>query len=626
MAAAVLLLAASACGERLAVAAAPAVADEPARARTVRLWAVAGVDSLLAAVGRLEHAAAALESTPAAEAAVRAAFVDARLAYKRIEYLVEAYTPTAAEQINGPALPEVDDEEGDRPERPPEGFQVVEEMLHPRPDASRAAELAREAVVLRGTVARVRQLFAANAWDDGVVFDAARQELSRVATLGVAGFDSPVAGWSAPEAAAALRGVRAGLAAYAPPVGHPRTGDAAIQWRRTDSTLAAAAAYLDSNPDFERLDRLAFITRHVVPSARGVVALREAFGIAPAGGLSLWRGDAATVFDADAFDPGALASPFVQAATSAGARTARVALGRELFVEPALSRAGRTCASCHDPSRAFTDGRARSAAVDARHGATLRNAPTLLNAALQGAQFADLRATYLEDQVVDVVRNRDEMGGSLPDAAAALRNRPVFRAAFAAAFGGTADSMAVTERRVAAALAAYVRSLTALNAPFDRYVRGDTSAMTPAARRGFNTFMGKAKCGTCHFAPLFNGTVPPAFVKTEVEVIGVPATTSTSRPQLDPDPGRMRITAAALHRHAFKTPTVRNAAVTPPYMHNGAFRTLEEVVDFYDRGGGVGMGLRVPNQTLPGDSLHLTTREKRDLIAFMHALTDTMPR
>jgi cytochrome c peroxidase len=141
-------------------------------------------------------------------------------------------------------------------------------------------------------------------------------------------------------------------------------------------------------------------------------------------------------------------------------------------------------------------------------------------------------------------------------------------------------------------------------------------------RRGFNLFMGKARCGTCHFAPLFNGTVPPGFTESEVEVIGVPARASRHAP-LDPDRGAGASDRAPLHDFAFKTPTVRNVAVTAPYMHNGVFRTLAEVVEFYDAGGGAGLGLRVPNQTLSADSLHLTLREKRDLVAFMRALTDT---
>jgi cytochrome c peroxidase len=144
--------------------------------------------------------------------------------------------------------------------------------------------------------------------------------------------------------------------------------------------------------------------------------------------------------------------------------------------------------------------------------------------------------------------------------------------------------------------------------------------------------MGKAKCGTCHYMPLFNGNFPPRFVKTEAEVIGVPAAGATQGlvrsgekgaakgAVIDADPGRFAIVPAESFRHAFKTPTVRNAARTGPYMHNGVFSTLEEVMDFYNKGGGVGLGIKIPNQTLPFDKLELNENERNEIIAFIKSL------
>jgi cytochrome c peroxidase len=147
--------------------------------------------------------------------------------------------------------------------------------------------------------------------------------------------------------------------------------------------------------------------------------------------------------------------------------------------------------------------------------------------------------------------------------------------------------------------------------------------LSGAARRGFTVFMGKARCGTCHFAPLFNGTEPPAYVTTDPEIIGVPERPVLRHAQLDPDPGREAIDRVPSHRFAFKVPTVRNAAVTGPYMHNGAYRTLQEIVAFYDAGGGAGIGLDLPYQTLFDHPLKLTPGERADLIAFLRSLTDT---
>jgi cytochrome c peroxidase len=139
--------------------------------------------------------------------------------------------------------------------------------------------------------------------------------------------------------------------------------------------------------------------------------------------------------------------------------------------------------------------------------------------------------------------------------------------------------------------------------------------------------MGKAACATCHFPPTYAGLVPPSFAENESEVIGVPADPKADPLQIDPDPGRYangRPRDRAPHlQFGFKTTTVRNVALTAPYMHNGVYTNLEEVVDFYNRGGGAGMGLDIPHQTLPFDNLNLSPLEQRSLVKFMEALTDT---
>jgi cytochrome c peroxidase len=298
----------------------------------------------------------------------------------------------------------------------------------------------------------------------------------------------------------------------------------------------------------------------------------------------------------------------------------QAALGAALFRDVRLSDAGdRSCASCHHPEQAFTDGLRRSAVRAGTRG-VLRNAPTVINSGVQVGAFADLRTMYLEDQVTDVLGNPAEMHGA-PERAAERLGRDTavvrrFREAYPEANG-------VTGVGVRRALAAYLRSLTRLNSRVDRALRGAPGALDDEERLGFTLFAGKGKCATCHFLPLTNGTVPPMFAESEVEVIGVPEQAVTRGATLDPDLGRFLVTRAEPHRHAFRTPSVRNAAVTAPYMHNGAYRTLAEVVDFYNRGGGAGIGARVPNQTLPFSSLDLDAREQRALVRFMEALTDT---
>jgi cytochrome c peroxidase len=175
---------------------------------------------------------------------------------------------------------------------------------------------------------------------------------------------------------------------------------------------------------------------------------------------------------------------------------------------------------------------------------------------------------------------------------------------------------------IANAIASYLRSLQAMNTKFDQYMRDEPVTLTASEKNGFNLFMGKAKCGTCHFMPLFNGLTPPLFSETESEVIGVP--TSAKKPfTLDADSGKYYFTKSVVHLHAFKTPTLRNIALTGPYMHNGIYKTLEEVIDFYNDGGGKGLGIAPHNQTLPFDKLKLSKAEKKDIIHFLRALTDT---
>jgi len=160
---------------------------------------------------------------------------------------------------------------------------------------------------------------------------------------------------------------------------------------------------------------------------------------------------------------------------------------------------------------------------------------------------------------------------------------------------------------VMSAIGSYVRSLVALNSRFDEYMQGNKAAMNQQELNGFNLFMGKARCATCHYMPLFNGSFPPQYSIIESEVIGVPKTIQQTA--IDTDMGRYNILKTPAFKHAFKITTVRNAARTAPYMHNGVFTTLEQVIDFYNKGGGAGLGYKVDNQTLAADKLNLSKKE-----------------
>ncbi|MDQ8163978.1 MAG: cytochrome c peroxidase [Gemmatimonadota bacterium] len=584
-------------------------ASDDARAmQTIVVWR-AHVDTLAHRIAQLDSAAVALR-TDADVPRVRTAFVDARRAFKLAELALEYYTPTTAKEMNGPALPEVDDEEGPEAVFPPTGFQVIEEALYGDAPVSEREAITRETGTLRPLVTRAQTMMGAQHASDAHVWDAVKLELARIATLGLPGFDSPVAGHSLAEADVALESIVRSLAPY-------RTADST--WSHLDSLLAEARTMLLATSDRDTFDHFTFLSQRLIPLGRAMQQVRLSMAIGVPAERRAFRMDAATVFDSAAFDVMGFAPIDATPGTPA-----QIALGERLFHDTQLSGDGtRACSSCHMAEKAFTDGLAVNRA---RGGAPLaRNTPTVINSGLQLGSFADLRTTYLEDQVTDVVENVDEMHGSLSRIAARLATDTSVVARFRVAFTNVpahTDSV-VTAAQIRTVLAAYQRSLTRLNSPVDRALRGDVAALSDQERRGFNVFVGKGKCATCHFIPLTNGTVPPAYRKAEVEVLGTPSRAVIANATIDPDLGRYRLTRAEPHRYAFKTPSLRNVALTAPYMHNGVYRTLEAVVDFYNRGGGAGIGIQLDHQTLPPDPLRLTTTEQRDLVAFMRALTDT---
>ncbi len=181
----------------------------------------------------------------------------------------------------------------------------------------------------------------------------------------------------------------------------------------------------------------------------------------------------------------------------------------------------------------------------------------------------------------------------------------------------------ITEKNFLYVMASYIRDLPSFSSKFDNALR-NKETLNESEINGFNLFMGKAKCAICHFYPVFNGSVPPIYQETESEVIGVPSKKDTINAIVDPDKGVYYVYGAPLKKFAFKTPTVRNTAVTFPYMHNGVYDSLEEVIDFYNRGGGSGSGIELDNQTLPFDNLNLSETEIRDLIAFINTLNDDL--
>ncbi len=380
------------------------------------------------------------------------------------------------------------------------------------------------------------------------------------------------------------------------------------------SCRKALGFILDSGNDFNSFDRAIFISKYINPFCIALYDYQEKQRIPFSTQQTALAAKAKHLFAQNAFNVLYFAPDGTTALT-----TQQVALGKKLFYDTRLSQLNnRSCGTCHQPGKAFTDGLALNESLLGSKK-LLRNTPTLLNAALQPSQFYDSRITFLEDQAHDVISNEAEMGGKVKEIAALLEKDNTYKKMFLAAYG----SGKPTPDLIKKALAAYVRSLVTMNSPFDQYMRGNAAAMTTQQVKGFNLFMGKAKCGTCHFMPLFTGAVPPLYQKIESEVLGVPATKDTVNALMDTDSGKYLLYEIPHQLYAFKTTTVRNIALTAPYMHNGVFGTPEDVVDFYNREAVPVCGFDLPNQTLSADRLDLSGQEKKDLISFLHALTDT---
>ena len=290
-----------------------------------------------------------------------------------------------------------------------------------------------------------------------------------------------------------------------------------------------------------------------------------------------------------------------------------IALGKMLFEDKNLSNESKmSCATCHQKELYFTDGFAKSPNTN-------RNSPTLLYAALQKGFFHDKRTGSLEGQIIDVVENPNEFHSSLNHLEEKVKQNSNYVSNFKEVY-----HQEISNDLIRKAMASYIASLSYFNSKFDKSMQTQEEILTQDEQKGFSIFMGKAKCATCHFAPIFNGTVPVAYKESEIELIGVPKTNDTINAKIDSDLGRYEVFKTNERKFFFKTPTVRNVEKTGPYMHNGVFKTLEEVVDFYDRGGGHGLGIELEYQTLPTDKLNLTKKEKAQLVSFLKTLTDEL--
>ena len=318
--------------------------------------------------------------------------------------------------------------------------------------------------------------------------------------------------------------------------------------------------------------------------------------------------------------------------TSGPLTTEKVELGKKLYFERKLSADDTvSCATCHDPRHGFAEPRPVSIGVGGKQG--VRNAPSAFDAAFLGMQFWDGRVPTLEEQATGPIVNPIEMAMPSSDAAVAkIAALAEYKPLFSAAFGDES----VTMDRIAIAIASFERTLVDVEAPIDRFVAGDQKAISESAKRGWDLYNGKARCNNCHgYVASFPLLTDELFHNIGVAAKDVNFEQLARHVAANPDSftdlahtegvtelGRFIVTKEYKDIGAFKTPQLRNVALTPPYMHNGSEATLEAVIDFYDKGGN-------PNPWLDGGMrpLSLTAQEKADLVEVMKTFTsDGMAR
>jgi cytochrome c peroxidase len=519
-----------------------------------------------------------LDADPLTLQKAKASLRSCRVRYKRIAFFTSYFFPSETAMYNAAPKYEVEEPELELVE--PMGLQQIEALLFEDNLLAHKNELQLQTRALYSSVKDLKNLLYQFKADDRQVLESIRLELIRMVTLYISGYDAPSLKTGIRETMVASIAIRTVLQPYL--VRNQSTGK--ILAEKLNSTIN----YLGAHQDFDSFNRMEYIVRYANPLQKELGLFIERAGLEHNTSVYL------NYNVANLFSKGFLKNwdsvPEIK-------RAALAVKGKKLFFDTSLSGNLKvSCASCHQPEHYFTDGKVRSPSLIA-DAILKRNTPTLLYAGFQHSQFWDGRARNLVEQVKTVVFNPMEMGGK----------------------------RAVLDKRIdssAMAIAAYLASLNPLNSAFDRYLQGNRNAMSKDQVKGFNLFMGKAQCGTCHFAPYFNSLVPPFYDISEIEILGTTKDDEFSKPAYDTDMGRFDLYKIRYYQRAFKTPTVRNAQMTAPYMHNGKFRSLESVLDFYNKGGGNGLGLNIEDQTLPSKPLNLTKKECNQIIQFINSLTD----
>ncbi|WP_431165526.1 cytochrome-c peroxidase [Tenacibaculum halocynthiae] len=521
-------------------------------------------------------------------------YINARKNFKFLEPILAYSDKNNYKSLNAPNILIVKGEESlDTRVMNPIGFQVIEETLYE--DSLDTLALTNLVNVTSARLKLINNNLNLQLKDYHIIW-LLREHITRIATTGITGFDSPVLNESLNESIYTYKTILDILK-----ISEPKFSSKDILKR---FIKLMEKANLDLTHDFDTFDRFSFIKNTIPKQLKLLVEVQEDWKVKFPFEMALSNTMTSL------FSKGTLNKTyFSDLKSDTTFLNEKIKFGKSLFNDVTLSKqSNMSCATCHVKDLGFADGKR---VFDKNQ---TRNTPTITYATYQRGFFMDSRAGSLEGQVVGVVKNHNEFDMSMDSVVARVINNDTYKLKIKKLYKNKRKGYNIRH-----AIASYVRTLNTFNSKFDKNIRSEVNTLTEEEKNGFNLFMGKALCATCHFAPVFNGTVPPNYNDTELEVIGTPDIDTT---KLSKDLGRFYLYNTEERKHFFKTPTIRNIAKTSPYMHNGVYNTLEEVVDFYNKGGGVGLGFNLPNQTLPFDELKLSDKEIKEIVAFMKTLTD----
>lgn len=527
----------------------------------------------------------------------------ARKSFKEIEFYTEYYFPFHSKYyLNGALVNKSEFEYGFKTFTP-HGLQVIEALLFDTASKNEY-DINHEIKLLKGGFDHVESKSTNKRISEAQLIDMLRFEIIRIMSLYLNGFDSTYELNNLEETKNILLGFKTVL----------KNSFASEKIVDIEKLLDESLNYLSSNSNLETFNRLEYISNHLKPLYEKLYVLydseasEERFRYAINIRSQQFYGNDwlnKTYFNTVIRD-----SIYHQK---------QAELGKLLFFDPILSGNNkRACASCHNINNGLGGAKQFDLHYD-RKNKLSRNTPSLINVSFQKLFFYDGRTRQVEEQANVVLTSHNEMFADPTLLVEKLRKSSEYKTLFHKAFKNTEDTT-ITYYAILKSLNEFERTLVSLNSRFDKYLRGEKNQLSKDEINGYNIFAGKGLCATCHFFPIFNGLVPPFYSDNEFEVIGVPKVKNGK--EIDLDSGRAATAHNPIYMHAFKTVGIRNIDKTAPYMHNGVFNTIDEVLDFYNKGGGAGLGIDIPNQTLPFDSLQLNKEELNNLKKFILSLTD----